>query len=195
MARGLTKIALAVMLTMALPIEFAVAAGGGAGGGRGGIGAPAGAPVGGGAPAGPVGGGAPAGAVGGGAPNVVTGAPISTSVGVGTTGTSESTVGGGVGGSPGVENKPSPNQGGASPGATVGSNNPTNPQSSSSTNRPTTHIAPDQSFSLTGRSETAPDGVTTRIVAASPCSTAAHETDGTTTCVGIPSRGRDAPRR
>jgi hypothetical protein len=38
-----------------------------------------------------------------------------------------------------------------------------------------------------GLAETGPDG-STKIVPARPCSTAAHETDGTTTCIGIPSR-------
>ena len=36
-----------------------------------------------------------------------------------------------------------------------------------------------------GRDVAAPDG-STRTVRAIPCSTAAHETDGTTTCIGIP---------
>jgi hypothetical protein len=39
-----------------------------------------------------------------------------------------------------------------------------------------------------GLAETGPDGVSTKIVPARPCSTAAHETDGTTTCIGIPGR-------
>jgi hypothetical protein len=38
-----------------------------------------------------------------------------------------------------------------------------------------------------GLAETGPDGVT-KIVPARPCSAAAHETDGTTTCIGIPAR-------
>jgi hypothetical protein len=40
----------------------------------------------------------------------------------------------------------------------------------------------------TGLATTAADGVSTKIVPARPCSTAARETDGTTTCIGIPSR-------
>jgi hypothetical protein len=162
------------------------AGGAGAGGGRGGVGTAAsagGVAVGGGAPAGPVGGGAPAGAVGGGAPSAMTEGNTSTpTIGVGTIGTNESTVGGVLGGYTGVENTPSANPGGASPGAIVDSNDTNTP------NRPAVHIAPDQAFSLTGLSQTAPDGITTRIVSAKPCSTAARETDGTTTCVGIPSR-------
>jgi hypothetical protein len=37
-----------------------------------------------------------------------------------------------------------------------------------------------------GWDRVAPDGVSTKTVRAVPCSTAAHETDGTTTCIGIP---------
>ena len=39
-----------------------------------------------------------------------------------------------------------------------------------------------------GLNVVAPDGVSTRRVKAVPCSTAARETDGSTTCVGIPAR-------
>ena len=42
--------------------------------------------------------------------------------------------------------------------------------------------------SQTGRDIVASDGVSTETVRAVPCSTAARETDGTTTCVGIPAR-------
>jgi hypothetical protein len=42
--------------------------------------------------------------------------------------------------------------------------------------------------SQTGRDIVASDGVSTETVRAVPCSTAARETDGTTTCVGIPVR-------
>ncbi len=44
--------------------------------------------------------------------------------------------------------------------------------------------------SQTGRVIVASDGVSTKIVKAVPCSTAARETDGTTTCIGIPERRR-----
>jgi hypothetical protein len=37
-----------------------------------------------------------------------------------------------------------------------------------------------------GRDEVGPDGISTKVVKAAPCSTAARETDGTTTCIGIP---------
>jgi hypothetical protein len=37
-----------------------------------------------------------------------------------------------------------------------------------------------------GWDRVAPDGVSTQTVGAAPCSKAARETDGTTTCIGIP---------
>lgn len=37
-----------------------------------------------------------------------------------------------------------------------------------------------------GRDEVGPDGISTKVVKAAPCSTAARETDGSTTCIGIP---------
>jgi hypothetical protein len=46
----------------------------------------------------------------------------------------------------------------------------------------------DQPSSTTGLATIAADGVSTKIVPARPCSKAARETDGTTTCVGIPGR-------
>ena len=42
--------------------------------------------------------------------------------------------------------------------------------------------------SQTGRVIVASDGISTETVRAVPCSTAARETDGTTTCIGIPSK-------
>jgi hypothetical protein len=47
----------------------------------------------------------------------------------------------------------------------------------------------------TGLDKVADDGVSTKTVRAVPCSTAARETDGTTTCVGIPDRSRRSHRR
>jgi hypothetical protein len=44
--------------------------------------------------------------------------------------------------------------------------------------------------SQTGRDIVASDGVSTETVKAVPCGTAARETDGTTTCIGIPERKR-----
>jgi hypothetical protein len=46
----------------------------------------------------------------------------------------------------------------------------------------------------TGRVVAEPDG-STKTVRAAPCSAAAHETDGTTTCVGIPEGGARAKNR
>jgi hypothetical protein len=51
------------------------------------------------------------------------------------------------------------------------------------------------SQSETGLSKVAPDGVSTKIVRAVPCSTAARETDGTTTCIGIPEGSAGAKNR
>jgi hypothetical protein len=45
-----------------------------------------------------------------------------------------------------------------------------------------------------GLAKVAPDGVSTVIVPAVPCSRSARETDGTTTCVGIPGPIRRARR-
>jgi hypothetical protein len=42
----------------------------------------------------------------------------------------------------------------------------------------------------TGLDRVAADGISTETVRAVPCSTAARETDGTTTCVGIPAGSR-----
>ena len=51
------------------------------------------------------------------------------------------------------------------------------------------------SQSATGLDKVAPDGVSTKTVRAVPCSTAARETDGTTTCVGISEVGAKAKNR
>jgi hypothetical protein len=47
----------------------------------------------------------------------------------------------------------------------------------------------------TGLDKVAEDGISTETVRAAPCSTFARETDGTTTCIGIPDRSRKAYRR
>jgi hypothetical protein len=49
-------------------------------------------------------------------------------------------------------------------------------------------IAEQPPSSSTGLAKPAEDGIATKIVPARPCSTAARETDGTTTCVGIPGK-------
>jgi hypothetical protein len=49
-------------------------------------------------------------------------------------------------------------------------------------------VAEQPAGSPTGLAKTSADGTSTIIVPARPCSTAARETDGTTTCVGIPAK-------
>jgi hypothetical protein len=49
--------------------------------------------------------------------------------------------------------------------------------------------------STTGRSKVGKDGVSTEIVKSVPCSTAARETDGFTTCIGIPEASEATTRR
>src|ERR1700676_1544800 len=56
-------------------------------------------------------------------------------------------------------------------------------------------IAEQAPFSPTGLARPGPDGVSTVIVAARPCGVAAHETDGTTTCIGIPEESARAKKR
>jgi hypothetical protein len=51
------------------------------------------------------------------------------------------------------------------------------------------------SGSDTGLNKVADDGVSTKTVGAVPCSRAARETDGTTTCVGIPEGSLRSKRR
>jgi len=46
-----------------------------------------------------------------------------------------------------------------------------------------------------GLDKVAPDGVSTKTVRAVRCSTAARETDGTTTCIGIPEGSAEAKNR
>ena len=45
---------------------------------------------------------------------------------------------------------------------------------------------PENPGTTVGRATPADDGISTRTVKAVPCGTAAHETDGSTTCIGIP---------
>jgi hypothetical protein len=170
----------------------------GPGGGRGGIGTSAisgGAAVGGGAPAGAVGGGAPAGAVGGGAPTnsamtpVAPGSdPASNTAAGNSTATNPTSAGAVVGGSTGIgtpsgaQSSGAFGQGEAPPPPVMGQARPT-------TAPPEVRGAADlPPAATTGLATTAADGVSTKVVPAKPCSTAARETDGTTTCVGIPSK-------
>ena len=69
-------------------------------------------------------------------------------------------------------------------------------QVSNSEVSPTTVTGPlPQSDQGPGLNVVAPDGVSTRRVKAVPCSIAARETDGSTTCVGIPAKRARANRR
>jgi hypothetical protein len=198
------------LLIAALPVGFALAAGGGGRGGA--IGAGVGAAgmgsaaVGGGAPAGAVGGGPPAGAVGGGSP----GSNNPAGNGAAGTGNPSRNAGGGAGNdtnaSPGVTNTPT--TGGVIGGYTGVPPAPdlpggTSPEALSnqrpSTTNPTAPkavqgVAEKAPFSSTGLARPGPDGVSTVIVAARPCGVAAHETDGTTTCIGIPDRSPNLSR-
>jgi hypothetical protein len=202
------------LLIAALPVGFALA--GGSGGRGGAIGAGVGAAgmgsagVGGGAPAGSVGGGPPAGLVGGGSPN------SNNAAGNGATGTgnpSLNAVGGGPGGNgntPGIPNARTTGSNigglGGSTGVAPASNAPggTSPEALRSqrppNNDPTAPkdvqgVAEQGPISPTGLSKPGPDGVSTVIVAARSCGVAAHETDGTTTCIGIPDRSPNLRRR
>jgi hypothetical protein len=198
------------VLIAAVPMGFALAGGAGGRGGAlgGGVGAAGtgSAAVGGGAPAGAVGGGPPAGLVGGGAPGssnpagngaAGTGNPSKNAGGLPSNGTNASpgitkatTTGGFIGSGTGVPSAPKPT-GGISPTAL-----PKQPASGQGPTSPTAfpRVAEEAPFSPTGLSRPGPDGVSTVIVAAQPCGAAAHETDGTTTCIGIPDRGPNLSR-
>jgi hypothetical protein len=107
-----------------------------------------------------------------------------------------STQGGEFGGgsygsdNPGIGAAPPPPPGGVPPPAAASSAHPSdNKEGTTATPRePTTFqgLTGDQPFSPTGLAIPGPDGVSTVIVDARSCSLAARETDGTTTCVGIP---------
>lgn len=192
------SLAFALLITT-LPMGFALAAGSGGGGLGAGVGAAGtgSAAVGGGAPAGAVGGGPPAGRVGGGSPGsgdpagngaAGTGDPSANAGGVPGRApiappgvTSSPTTGGYIGGL-GVGPPPAGTPGGAAPAAANSHAKSSNSPAPNSVQR----AAEDAPFSSTGRARPGPDGVSTMIVAARACGVAAHETDGTTTCVGIP---------
>jgi hypothetical protein len=199
-------------LIAALPVGFALAAGRGGAGGAGGAGVGAAgiigsAAVGGGAPGGQVGGGPPAGAVGGGSPNsnnpagngsAGTGNPGLNAVGGGAVGNDTNAPGipsartsiGGYGDS--TRAGPAPAlPGGTSPEALSSQRSPTD---ASTVQKEVRGVAEAGSFSPTGLSRSGPDGVSTVIMAARACGVAAHETDGTTTCIGIPGRSPNLSR-
>ena len=172
---------LAAACVILLPTGAALSQGAGSGGGQGGAGTSAGSSgsaVGGGPPAGAVGGGPPAGRVGGGAPTN-TAAPTSPAANPPTTG---GVIGGytGVGNPPGINNN---DVGGTQPSPPISGQ--TQPAVAPVEVRGIAAQAPNSS---TGLAKPAEDGVATKIVPSRPCSTAAQETDGTTTCVGIPSK-------
>jgi hypothetical protein len=202
------------MLIAALPVGFAFAGGSG---GRGAIGAGVGAAgmgsvgVGGGAPAGQVGGGPPAGLVGGGSPNsnnpagngsAGTGNPSLNAVGGGPGGNGTNTPGipnsrttggsiGGQGGSTGVAAPASDVTGGASPAFfSKQGQSTTDPKAP----KDVQGFAEREPMPTSGLARPGPDGVSTVLVAARPCGVAAHETDGTTTCIGIPDRSPNLRR-
>jgi hypothetical protein len=165
-----------------LPISAALA------GGRGGVAGPQGAvgsslsgasgygqSIGGGPAAGAVGGGPPAGLVGGGV------APTNTNP-TSSSGLASPAVGGATGSYTGVPQAPDTPAGGLPPGNTANGKgqNPGAPKSVEG-------VAEEPSPSPTGLAQPSQDGASTRTVAPHPCGIAAHETDGTTTCIGIPS--------
>lgn len=76
----------------------------------------------------------------------------------------------------------------SSPGGTTTASPPAGP-SLPPAPAPIQGFAEREQISTTGLAVAAPDG-STRIVPARPCSVAARETDGTTTCVGLPARRR-----
>jgi hypothetical protein len=201
------------MLIAALPVGFAFA--GGSGGRGGAIGAGVGAAgmgsagVGGGAPAGQVGGGPPAGLVGGGAPNsnnpagngsAGTGNPSLNAVGGGPGGNGTNTPGipkartngSVIGGDAGIPSPSPSGPGGITPEA-LSSQHPSDARPRAP--KDVKGVAQEAQFPPTGLAKPGPDGASTVIVAARPCGVAAHETDGTTTCVGIPDESARAKKR
>jgi hypothetical protein len=182
------SLVLAAACVAFLPTGVALSQVSGSGGGQGGVGTPTGSSgpaVGGGPPAGAVGGGAPAGPVGGGAATN-TAAPTSPATKSPATGANPPTTGGVIGGYTGVGNPPGTNNneaGGTQPSPSI-SGQPQPPVAPAEVRG----IAGQAPNSSTGLAKPAEDGVSTKIVPARPCSTAAQETDGTTTCVGIPSK-------
>jgi hypothetical protein len=175
------NLTVALLVTL-LPMSVAFAGGrGGMAGTQGGVGSPLsgasgfGAAVGGGAPAGAIGGGPPAGLIGGGLaptntnPTSVYGAPAVSPA-----------AGGAMGNNTGIPQAPDTSVGGRPPDSTaIGqAETPMAPKSVEG-------VAEEPPLSTTGSAQPAPDGVSTRIVGPRPCGVAAHETDGTTTCIGI----------
>ena len=130
------------------------------------------------------GGGAPAGAVGAGAPTnsamtpAVPGSNPTPNAAVPNSAAANPSSAGTVVGAP-TGTSGGYGQGGAPPVMGQAQSPPVPPEVSAADFPPLT---------TTGLATTAADGVSTKVVPARPCSTAARETDGTTTCVGIPNR-------
>jgi hypothetical protein len=187
------------MMVAGLPLGYAFAGGSGHGGGGvgGGVGAAGmgSAAVGGGAPTGSVGGGPAAGTVGGGSPGssrpagngaAGTGNPALNATGGGSRANAPeirpttTTTGGIIGGEGGQTTGATPARnlpgGGLPPGA-LNQESPTAAQPS-----------PPNQMLGTANTQTQAEDVLLRPVPARPCGVAAHETDGTTTCIGIPDR-------
>ena len=174
------------LLIAALPMGFALAADGGVRGG--GVGAAVMGRVGGGPPAGSDGRGPSAGAVGGGSLG------SSNAAGSGAAGTGNPS--GNFGGLPGIGTNASPGitratpppglLGGPSPAA-FGSQLPFATDATAPNS--VQDIAEEGVLAGPGQ-----DDVSTVTVAPRPCGVAAHETDGTTTCIGIPDRSPNASR-
>jgi len=154
----------------------------------------------------------PAGLVGGGSPNSTnpggngaagTGNPSLNAVGGGPGGNGTNTPGipnsrttggniGGYVGSTGVAPASDSLGGGISPEALRSQRPPTNDPAAP---KDVQGVAVQEPLPPTGLSRPGPDEVSTVIVAARSCGVAAHETDGTTTCIGIPDRGPNLIRR
>jgi hypothetical protein len=169
------------LLVALLPMNIALAGGRG-GGPQGAVGSGLsgasgyGAAVGGGAPGGAVGGGPPAGLIGGGV------APTNTNP---TSGSGAGAEGPAVGGAPGAYTGLPP-----APGASAGGLPPSLLSKTSNSGS----AEPERAQGPVGP-KSAPDVVSTQIVAPRPCGVAAHETDGFTTCIGILPSGHERSGR
>src|SRR4030081_1540220 len=189
------------LLIAAVPMGFSLAGGAGGRGGAlgGGVGAAGmgSAAVGGGPPAGAVGGGSPGsnnpagnGAAGTGNPSRNAGGLPGNATNASPGITNATTTGGVIGGGTGVPSAPAP-AGGMSP--TAFSKQPA-PGQAPTAARAVQGVAEEALSSPTGLSRRGPDGASTVIVAARPCGVAAHETDGKTSCIGIPNRSPNLSR-
>ena len=186
--RQTCKLTIALFVAL-LPMSVALAGGRGSGP-QGGVGSSLGgasgfgAAVGGGAPAGAVGGGPPAGLIGGGV------APTNTNPTSGSgAGAVSPTLGGAPGAYTGVPAASDVSAGGLPPGSIDSTSPPATGQGQPPVAPKSVEgVAEEPPPSEFGLAVLAADGVSTRIVAPRPCGLAAHETDGTTTCIGLSKR-------